>query len=351
MPSPSAQPLLRSFERSLQRLRSALLALDIEAIARRSGFLRRRPRKIPMADLALALVAVGAEAVLSLERVAHWIGLAAHTSYSKQAFHKRLRHPIEPFLAEVACALFASFLNPLRTSGWLAPFKRVLLHDSTTHSLPKHLAKAFPGPRNARNKTAATLKIQCVADLLQGAVVHLSLSGFTRNDQAASADILSLARPGDLILRDLGYFSLEVLQRLQSLGAFFLTRWRRDLSLRDARTGRVLDLARGLRQQGGFDGPVLVGEKRLPLRLVALALPEEVANLRRQRAKSNRDRRLKPTRESLFLMSWNIYLTNVPASVWHATVLAKIYGLRWRVEMIFRACFENAFISLPGGGA
>ena len=339
MPStfPAAKPLLRSFQRSLQHLRPALRALDVEAIARRSGFLRRRPRKVPMADLATALVAAGSEAVLSLERVAHWIGLAARTTYSKQALHKRLRPQIEPFLAELSSALFASFLNPLRTRGWLASFKRVLLHDSTTHSLPKHLAQAFPGPRNARNKTAATLKIQCVADLLQGALLHLSLSGFTRNDQAASADILSLARAGDLILRDLGYFSLAVLQRLQNLGAFFLTRWRRDLSLRDPDTGRVLELARCLRQRGGVDGLVWVGEKRLPLRLVALALPEEVANLRRHRAKTNRDRRLKPSKESLFLMGWNIYLTNVPPTVWPASVVARIYGLRWRVETIFKA--------------
>jgi hypothetical protein len=334
--TPSPKPLLVSLHQSLERLRSTLMALDVEAIARRSGFLRRRPRKVPMTDLALALIAAGTESTLSLERVAHWIGLAANTSYSKQAFHKRLGPQVEPFLAGLAASLFGSFLEPLRTDGWLAPFKRVLLHDSTTLPLPDRLAAVFPGARNARNKAKATLKIQCVAELLQGAIVHLSLSGFTRNDQAASPDILALARPADLIVRDLGYFSLEVLARLQSAGAFFLTRWRRDLTLRQARTGRVFSLARRLQQEGRLDSVVLVGEQRVPMRLVALAVPQEVANRRRQRARTNRDRRLKPSKEDLYLMSWNIFLTNVEQTLWPATVLAKVYRLRWRVELIFK---------------
>jgi Transposase DDE domain len=335
-PTPAAKQLLNGFAHSLDRLRSALRRLDVEAIARRSGFLRRRPRKIPMVDLALALMAAGAESVLSLERVAHWIGLAAHTSYSKQAFHKRLGPQIEPFLAEVTAGLFQSALSPLRSGGWLAPFRRVLLHDSTTQALPPRLAPAFPGPANASAKTEAALKIQCVSDLLQGSVVHLSLSGFRRNDQSAAADILSLARPGDLILRDLGYFSLQVLAQLQALGAFFLTRWRRDLIVRDPRTGQVIPLAKRLRQEGCFDSVVWVGHLRLPLRLVALAVPQELANLRRHRARTNRDRRLKPSRQDLAMMSWNIFLTNVEQALWPAQVLAQVYRLRWRVELIFK---------------
>jgi Transposase DDE domain len=334
--TPSAKQLFQAFDRSLEHLRSTLLALDVETIARRSGFLRRCPRKISMSDLVLALLAVGAESVLSLERVAHWVSLVAGTSYSKQAFHKRLGPTIEPFLAELAATLFGSFLAPLRTGGGLAPFQRVLLQDSTTLPLPERLAKAFPGAGNAHHKTQATLKIQCVADLLRGAVVQLSLSGFRRNDQAASADILALARPGDLILRDLGYFSLEVLAQLNAAGAFFLTRWRRDLILRDPRSGRELNLARQLRQQGGFDGLVWVGKQQLPLRLVALALPEEVANGRRHQAKINRDGRLKPSKTDLYVMGWNIFLTNIPPALWSADVLAKVYRLRWRVELIFK---------------
>jgi len=72
-------------------------------------------------------------------------------------------------------------------------------------------------------------------------------------------------------------------------------------------------------------------------RLVALPAPEAVANERRRRARANRDQRLNPGREHLFLMGWSIFLTNVSREVWPAQSLAMVYRLRWRIEIIFKA--------------
>ena len=52
------------------------------------------------------------------------------------------------------------------------------------------------------------LKIQACYDLLAQNFVHFSLSSYRRNDQAASPDVLPLLCPGDLIVRDLGYFAM-----------------------------------------------------------------------------------------------------------------------------------------------
>ena len=74
------------------------------------------------------------------------------------------------------------------------------------------------------------------------------------------------------------------------------------------------------------------------MRLVALPVPEEVANLRRHRARTSakRRRRSPPGALHLFLMGWNLFLTNVPAAIWPPKVLAAIYRLRWRIEIIFK---------------
>src|SRR5205807_2210411 len=72
------------------------------------------------------------------------------------------------------------------------------------------------------------------------------------------------------------------------------------------------------------------------VRLVAIPVPEEVANERRRKAKAQ-DRRSRPSAKRLFLMSWSLLLTNVPKSLWPAKVLPVIYRLRWRIEMIFKA--------------
>ncbi len=89
-----------------------------------------------------------------------------------------------------------------------------MVQDSTSEGLPKHLAALFPGAGNQHGQDYATLKIQWISDLKNSAVEHVSISGFTRNDQAASPDILDVARPGDLVLRDLGYFVPVVLAKL-----------------------------------------------------------------------------------------------------------------------------------------
>jgi hypothetical protein len=331
-------PLHQSLLSSCHQCRCHLAEIPVETLARQSGFLRRSPRKIPIRDFLLGLLALSAEPLLSLERLAAVIGLAAAASYSKQALAKRLRPQVERFLAQVAIARLAHWAQPLTAQGCWSHFKRVLLQDSTVAPLPDHLAQAFPGSRNQHGqKKAAALKIQWIADLLQGTLASCSLSGFRRNDQAASPDILALLRPGDLVLRDLGYFCLGVFARIANLGAFFISRFRHGINLYDPRTGQPLDLERVLRQQGRFDGWVLVGELRLPLRLVALPVPEETANQRRHRAKTNRDQRWQAGSQHLFLLGWNIFLTNVPHAVWPAKVIAQVYRLRWRIEMIFKS--------------
>ena len=322
---------------ALAQTRTALGQLDADRLARETGFLRRRPRKIPMHQLLTAFCALASESVLSLERIAAMIGLAVGGSYAKQSLHQRLSPALQPFLIRVATALFAKLGEPLRAKGHLAPFHRVLLHDSTVQSLPRRLAAFFPGSRDQKVKERASLKIQWVCDLLGGSLVNLSLSSYRRNDQAAAPDILTFVQKGDLVLRDLGYFSLTVFAQLLERGAFFLSRLRNGVILRDPRTKKVIDLPRLLRRRGRFDGPVLVGEEQLLLRLVVLPVPEEVANQRRCRAHSSHDRRSTPTAARLALMSWNMFLTNVSQEIWPADVVAQVYGLRWRIEIIFKS--------------
>jgi len=319
------------------QVRDRLEQLPAAALARATGFLRRIPRKIPLPDFLAALVALGAETKLSLERVAKVVALAARQTYSKQALQKRLTPGLDEFLLRVATALLPATLAPGEAQGWLRQFPRVLLQDSTCEPLPAHLAKTFPGSKNQRGQHGGTLKLQFVTDLIGAAVLHWSLSGFTRNDQAAAGDILQIARPGDLLLRDLGYFSLRVFQQLDERGVYFLSRCKHGLNFRDPKTGRLLDLGRELKATARCDRQVLVGEERVLLRLVAEPVPVAVANERRRQAHKNRDQRLKPSRARLFLLGWNIFLTNVPATVWPPKALFWVYRLRWRIEIVFKA--------------
>src|ERR1035441_1544511 len=144
--------LHQSLPSSFHQCRSHFSHFRVETLARQSGFLRRSPRKIPILDFLLGLLALSAEPLLSLERLAAVIGLAAASSYSKQALAKRLRPQVERFLAQVAIAHLARWAQPLTAQGCWSHFKRVLLQDSTVMPLPNRLAQDFPGSRNQNNQ-------------------------------------------------------------------------------------------------------------------------------------------------------------------------------------------------------
>jgi hypothetical protein len=329
-----------SLQDRLQSCRHELHALGPETIARATGFLKRSPRKIPIPDFLNGLLAVAPETHLTLEHTAQVIGLAAHTTYTKQALSERLDPDLQAFLVGVITAWLGQLTHHLPVSQALDSFARVLVQDSTSQSLPDHLAKAFRGAGNQHGQDYATLKIQWITDLKNSAVEHVSLSGFTRNDQAAAPDILQVTRPGDLVLRDLGYFTTPVLAQLVNAQIAFLSRYRHDVHLYDPQTGNALDLITLLKRSCYLDCQVLLGPERVPVRLVALPVPQEVANERRHKAKTYAARhphRSPPGAQHLFLMGWNLFVTSVPKATWSPKTVAAVYRLRWRIEIIFKA--------------
>jgi Transposase DDE domain len=320
-------------------LAAAFQALPLEQIARSCGFLRRRPKKVhPGAFLQLCCL-LALQTQVSLRAWACLWGLLTNLTLSKQAMAKRCSPAAVAFVRTVLECLLGRLITPARQIPQsLRCFGRVIIQDSTTLALNPKLAACFPGPRNQSQKPSASLKIQVFYDLLSQRCLHFWLSPFTTNDQKASPMILALARRGDLIIRDLGYLVLEVLAQAQRREIYFLSRWRNGIMLLDPDSGAPLDLLAQLRLRGCLDTPVLLGQKeRLPARLIAIALPAPVAAERRRKALANRDRRLRPSKERLALLSWEIFITNVPPHLWSARAAADTYRLRWRIEILFKA--------------
>lgn len=320
-------------------LAQATHGLNLDALAKDCGFLRRRPKKLqPLAFLQVCCL-LALQTQVSLRAWACLWGLLTGQTLSKQGLAKRCQASAVVFLRRVLEALLPKLLRlPTHVPAGLRPFRRVIIQDSTALALPAKLAAFFPGPRNQSAQASASLKIQVGYDLLSQRCLFFWLSAFTYNDQKASSLILGLARRGDLIVRDLGYLVLGVLAQACRRGIYFLTRYRHGLCLLDPASGEPLDLLAQLQRHGGFDGLVLLGQKeRLPVRLVALALPPLVAAERRRKALANRDRRLRPTKERLALLDWEIFLTNVPLAVWSRHEVAQTYRLRWNIEILFKA--------------
>lgn len=319
----------------MTRVVQRLDGLDTEALGRASGFIRRSCRKLKVPVLCQAIAGLAALGPLTLELIVQTLELVGHQPYSAQALCKRVGPGLEQFLLTVIAALFRRQADTLLAPGCFAPFRRVLVQDSTTVALPDRFASVFAGCVNQSRRALSQLKLQCVFDLVKLSLVQFSFSGFTRNDQAAAADILAIVRRGDLVLRDLGYFSSKVLVRLQAAGVHFLTRLHFHLLLYDPNSGQPLRLARLLQRGQRLDRFVQIGEERLLVRLVAVPVPQAVGD--RRRRQSRRDCRANPSRDRLYLMNWNIFITTVGADIWSSQRVAAVYRLRWTIEIIFKA--------------
>ena len=308
-------------------------------LARKTGFLRRC-RKLNPAQFLQALIVASSEAAFSFRLIALFFGLLSNERISKQAVSKRINAECVQFVRNVvfASASIVSKFEKLRQDNVFDPFCRVLIQDSTVVNLPIHLASYFPGPANQTPKKLAALRIQAVYDSLGENFPYLELSGFRRIDQAASADVLAIAKPGDLVLRDLGYFSIDIFKRMLDLGIHFLSRLPYKVVILDPATLKRVDLLLELKRKRRFDQTVLIGAKhRLCIRLVAIPVPEQVANERRRKAKNNRDRQCNPSKHHLELLGWSIFVTSVPDSIWTSQNVEQVYRVRWRIEIIFKS--------------
>jgi hypothetical protein len=329
-----------------------LKQINLNKIARSSKFYQRRPQKILALPFIKALCTASYQNIFSYSKIAFLLGLLG-VDVSKQGVATRFNLYAVSFFKKVLNGLIENIsgLHSANKEGALSTFTNVYLQDSTNLKLPKHLADAYPGAKNQSGKENAGMKIQATFNLKNEQMADFGLSAFTRTDQAASQDIFNLVQPKDLIIRDLGYFVLPVFERLSQMGAFFLSRLKNNVAIYCPDSGQRLNLLTLLKEQPSLDIDVLIGSKqKLAVRLVAMPVPDHIANERRRKAKNNRDQRLKPSKQSLALLGWQIFVTNVGRNLWDPLTILRLYAIRWRIEIIFKAWKSHLALScVPQG--
>lgn len=228
-------------------------------------------------------------------------------------------------------------LKAVKKSCLLKPFKRVLLQDSTTLSLPDCLLSYFPG--NVSNgKQKAVARLQCIINITSMQWLHLSLNAFTNNDQSASGIILPLLSKGDLLIRDLGYFVLDVLEQAIKKEAFFISRLKYGVTLFDT-NGKAIDWKQLCKAASGvIDRRVLAGkQQKVPVRIVMIPLPEAVVEQRIRKAKKDRDKRLNHSQDYYVWLRYNVFVTNIESKTLSSRQVADVYKIRWQIEILFKS--------------
>jgi len=154
--------------------------------------------------------------------------------------------------------------------------------------------------------------------------------------------VVALAQASALFLFDLGYFKLTAFATIAAAQAYFLSRLNHQTTVREVVGGRrhALDLATSLAHDPRplVEKAVVLGAyERVPARLIAVRMPDAIVNERRRKAHAAAKKAgYTPSQAYLILLAWNLFITNVPATVWAAKTVAVAYTLRWQVELVFR---------------
>lgn len=258
---------------------------------------------------------------------------------SRQAVALRLNKEFEVFLQSLLSQVISGKINQDIKTGRLPVadfrhYQRVLVQDSTVIHLPTALFPFFSGVSNGTS-TVCNARIQAVYDLLSAELIEFSINPYSKNDLSAAPELE--LKPGDLVLRDRGYLTASEIQRHCDAKADFIYRHKTGTVYLDVATHQPVDLPALLKAHGHLDMTVLLNnEDQTPVRLVTAPVSAETANLRRMRAKKE-TKGHNPSAAVLELMDWTLFITNIPKDKADFSQILGIYGLRWRIEVIFKA--------------
>lgn len=313
---------------------------EIRKLAFDTGFCKRSSGKIEASDFLLQLCLQSLEGTVSYNDLAARIEVKTGTSASRQAYWERTNDSCVRFFQRILERIMHSKcrLDDVKELTLSGRFTRILLQDSTVIRLPLRLFAAFSGIRNA-HKTVCNARIQGIYDLLSGRFIKFAIDPYSKNDQSVTLDIP--VEPGDLVLRDRGYFTLEALAEHKKADADSINRYKHKTTFYDSNTMEKINMIKLLTKHGSIDMDVLAGtDKNLKVRLVAVPVDEEIANLRRMKAKKEMKGHA-PSQDILMLMSWTIFITTITDPAMTFKEIFTLYGLRWRIENIFKTWKSN----------
>lgn len=248
----------------------------------------------------------------------------------------------EPLVDFLRCALEHALCKTVAAEPASAvlfqQFSAVLIGDATTVALPDELAHLFAGCGGSEGASGAALKLQVLWDLKTGELTRLHIEPGKASD-AKSPIATTQIQPGSLLVFDLGYFDLGRFESVQARKAKFISRllFGTEVFHED---GKPLNLLTHLRQQpsGLLDQVILLGAAaRLCCRLVALRVPQEVANRRRQQARQKAAKKgRQPSEQYLELLGWSLFVTNCVEEELTYKAVVVLYRCRWQIELLFK---------------
>jgi hypothetical protein len=317
--------------------------VKLDQIARESGFLSRRKKLTP--SLFLDLLFYGIELdVKSLERISKNASNEHSLQISKQALDKRFSTSSCVFVKRLLDDAITSQINNGLVDNKIQFFNTVKIKDSTIIEIDESLADKYEGfGKGGGPNSKAAVRIQFEFDFKNNRICDIDLKPALKNDTSDAIEKESMIKKGDLILRDLGYYTNHIIEGIAEKEAFFISKLYPNVAIRlNQEDKEKVDFEKLFKQMTQnknlyLDIPVFVGKKKFPARMILVLMPDDVYEKRiRERNNANKTRGYQTSEEYRIRSRFNIFICNIPKEALTTEEICQLYHLRWQIELVFK---------------
>lgn len=310
---------------AIRRVLSSVISKSgLERSSREEGFIVRSRKIDAVAFFWTLVLGFGAGSEKSLANLRRSYELHTGTTLVPSAFYDRFTPGLVRWLQRILLEVLERSAEPVRAlRGRLAPFIDLVAVDGTVVRLHDLLETSFPACRT--NHTKAAAKLTVVMSVLGKGARTVQLSPERHHDS-------KLLRVGPwvkdrLLLFDLGYYGYRLFQGIDGYGGYFVTR------LKTNANPTIVRVLQGP-SRGALEGESLQSAL-LRLRRPILDAVVRVRYKNKRGRHGHAEFRLVAVRNKE-TKQYHLYITNVPAERLSAEDIAKVYTLRWEIEILFR---------------
>jgi len=264
---------------------------------------------------------------------------------NKQSLDERFNEKCICFVESVLKEVLREQFSNLYSTEFLPDFSRIRIKDSTKFMVPSNLEEHYKScGGDTHSRSNASISVQYEYDLKSGEVTDLSITSGDLNDRTDAGKTADNMEAGDLIIRDLGYFSTQVFKNCTEKQAFFLSRLDSSTNVYDESGNQISfkDIYKSMQESRIVEKEMLVyvgKQTKLSARLILQLVPEEVyaQRIREKTKKSKGQGRGQLTEETKIRCRFTLFITNAEESRLSLKQVFPLYRLRWQIELRFKS--------------
>jgi hypothetical protein len=330
---------------------------ELEKIARGKKFIQRRGLVEAWQMLNFCCFSNLDMANDTLVKLSSRFSINSGKSISSQAIDQRFNEKCVLFLKSI----FHSLLNEKISYQTAIPtkldckFNRIRVLDSTAFQVPENYKIEYPGSGGSAN--TAGIKIQLEYELKSGEFINVQEGPGSDSDNTFGTKIRSSIGKNDLILRDLGYFSIEEFKAIEKSEAFYISRLKPNIavyvendniqyykngSIKKSSIFKRINLKDIINTMKPGEltelTDVYIGrDNKYKTRLIVYRLTEkQLLERRKKTLQIAKKKGIKKSSNTMDLLEISMYITNIPVEMIDLQKIYKLYTLRWQVEIIFK---------------